>query len=83
MKSKSSGTTTEGNGRRHGMLTPGSGAATVLAILALVFIFENTQNTDIRLLVPVVTMPLWVALLVVALVGVLVGGYVHWRRRRR
>ena len=65
------------------MLTPGSVAATALAVLALVFIFENTQDTDIRVIVPMVTMPLWVALLAVGAIGVLVGGYLSHRWRRR
>ncbi len=53
----------------------------VLAVLALVFIFQNTQNTEIRLLVTEVTMPLWMALLGTALVGALCGAFFMRRRR--
>ncbi|MDX3842345.1 LapA family protein [Streptomyces europaeiscabiei] len=63
------------------LLTPGRVVVGVLAVLALVFIFQNTQNTEIRLLVTEVTMPLWMALLGTALVGALCG--VFFMRRRR
>ncbi|WAU84082.1 LapA family protein [Streptomyces sp. Qhu-G9] len=63
------------------LLTPGRVAVVVLAVLALVFIFENTRATKIRLLVPEVTMPLWMALLGTALVGALCGAHFSGRRR--
>lgn len=52
----------------------------VVAALSLVFIFENTRETKIRLLIPEVTMPLWLALLAMAVVGALCG-YFFGRRR--
>ncbi|MFD0318284.1 LapA family protein [Streptomyces flavalbus] len=64
-------------------MSTGQIAVLVLALLALVFIFENTQTTDIRLLVPVVSMPLWAALLAMWLIGVLCGAYFVRRRRER
>ncbi|MDX2526967.1 lipopolysaccharide assembly protein LapA domain-containing protein [Streptomyces europaeiscabiei] len=63
------------------LLTPGRVVVGVLAVLALVFIFQNTQNTEIRLLVTEVTMPLWMALLGTALVGALCGAFFMRRRR--
>ncbi|MDX3581804.1 LapA family protein [Streptomyces europaeiscabiei] len=63
------------------LLTPGRVVVGVLAVLALVFIFQNTQNTEIRLLVSEVTMPLWMALLGTALVGALCGAFFMRRRR--
>ncbi|MFE5585544.1 hypothetical protein [Kitasatospora sp. NPDC056531] len=54
----------------------------VLSALALVFIFENRAETSIRVLVPVVTMPLWAALLGIWLVGVVSGLFLARRRRR-
>ncbi|MEV6103939.1 LapA family protein [Streptomyces sp. NPDC051940] len=71
--------TTEQKGKR-GFLTPGRITVGVLGILGLVFIFENTGQTKIRLLIPEVTMPLWVALLITALIGVLVGWALRSRR---
>ncbi|MFC8780591.1 DUF1049 domain-containing protein [Streptomyces nigra] len=73
------------DGRRSGpagSLTPRRIAALLLVALALVFIFENTDDTEIRLLVPVVTMPLWVALLGMGVIGALIGALLVARRRR-
>ncbi|MFD9978099.1 DUF1049 domain-containing protein [Streptomyces sp. NPDC059017] len=69
-----------GEGLR-GRLTPGRIAALVVAGLTLVFIFENTQKVEIRLLIPVVTIPLYLALLGTWVVGGLCGAYLSCRRR--
>ncbi|MEE1941909.1 DUF1049 domain-containing protein [Streptomyces sp. TRM 70361] len=69
----------DGGGGR-GFVTPGRLAVLLLTALALVFVFQNTGQTRIRLLVPVVTMPLWVALLIPGVVGVLAGMYLVRRR---
>lgn len=69
-------------GRRWGeVLTPGRVAVGVLALLGLVFIFQNTRSTDIRVLFAEVTMPLWMALLGTALVGAVCGAFFMRRRR--
>ncbi|MFE6620206.1 DUF1049 domain-containing protein [Streptomyces sp. NPDC008086] len=74
--------TTSQSGRKSGPpLTPKGISVLVLLAVALVFIFENTRETEIRLLVPLVTMPLWLALLAVGLIGALVGAYFMGRRR--
>ncbi|MCX4237441.1 DUF1049 domain-containing protein [Streptomyces ortus] len=65
---------------RGSVLTPGRVAVVALAVLGLVFIFENTRATKIRLLIPEVTMPLWVALLATAVIGALCGAYSMRRR---
>ncbi|MGW7195595.1 hypothetical protein [Streptomyces chryseus] len=52
----------------------------LITAVALVFIFENRATIEIRLLVPVVTMPLWGALLIAWALGVL-GCAVVMRRR--
>ncbi|MVO87271.1 DUF1049 domain-containing protein [Streptomyces sp. p1417] len=62
-------------------MTPGRVAVAVIAILTLVFIFENTRSTKIRLLIPEVTMPLWMALLGTGLIGALCGAFFLNRRR--
>ncbi|MFF1692550.1 hypothetical protein ACFVXC_02850 [Streptomyces sp. NPDC058257] len=64
-----------------GVMTPGRIVVAVIAVLTLVFIFENTRHTKIRLLIPEVTMPLWVALLGTGLIGALCGAYFIRRRR--
>lgn len=70
-----------GKGGIGAMLTPGRVAVAVIAVLTLVFIFENTRSTKIRLLVPEVTMPLWMALLGTGLIGALCGAFFLNRRR--
>jgi uncharacterized integral membrane protein len=62
-------------------VTPGRVVVLLLAVLALIFIFENTRATEIRLLGPELTMPLWTALLGMAVVGSLCGAYFMRRRR--
>jgi uncharacterized integral membrane protein len=61
------------------LLTPGRVVVGALAVLALVFVFQNTQSTEIQLLVSEVTMPLWLALLGTGLVGAVCG---YFMRRR-
>jgi uncharacterized integral membrane protein len=63
-------------------MTPRRIAALVLAVLALVFIFENTREVPIRLIGPVVRMPLWSALLITFVAGVLCGLFAAWSGRR-
>ncbi|MER5253534.1 MULTISPECIES: LapA family protein [unclassified Streptomyces] len=77
----SSGGSRSGSGGGGGVMTPGRIAVFVVAVLTLVFIFENTHHTKIRLLIPEVTMPLWVALLCTALIGALCGAYFMRRRK--
>ncbi|MFF4319864.1 DUF1049 domain-containing protein [Streptomyces sp. NPDC001568] len=72
-----------GSSPGRGTFTPARVGFLVLAVLTLVFIFENTRSTEIRLLVPIVTMPLWVALLSTAVLGGLCGAYLARRRRPR
>jgi uncharacterized integral membrane protein len=55
------------------VMTAGRIAVLVLAVLALVFIFENTHRIRIRVIVPEVTMRLWIALLITFVIGVLSG----------
>ncbi|NEA98242.1 LapA family protein [Streptomyces sp. SID13726] len=65
---------------RGGAVTPARVVVLLLAVLALIFIFENTRATRIRLLIPEVTMPLWMALLATAVIGALCGAYFMKRR---
>ncbi|MGY0490818.1 LapA family protein [Streptomyces sp. WG-D5] len=63
-------------------LTPARIGVLVLAVLGLVFIFENTRHVKIRLLIPEVTVPLYLALLATAVIGAICGGYFVARRRK-
>ncbi|WP_460070920.1 LapA family protein [Streptomyces sp. YKOK-I1] len=82
-KSAKASGTHRGSGGWRASMTPGRVTMMVLAALTLIFIFENTQETKIRLLIPEVTMPLWAALLATGLIGALCGAYFGMGRRRR
>ncbi|MEU0399506.1 DUF1049 domain-containing protein [Streptomyces sp. NPDC006197] len=71
-----------GASRTAGALAPGRIAMVAVAVLTLVLIFENTREVKIRLLVPEVTLPLYVALLATALLGAGCGCYFAARRRK-
>ena len=68
-------------GEKGRVMTPARISVLLLAVIALIFIFENTRATKIRLLIPEVTMPLWMALLGTAVIGALCGWYFMRRRR--
>ncbi|TQJ56701.1 LapA family protein [Streptomyces sp. NBC_00080] len=72
------------SGGRNEALTPGRIVVLALAVLTLVFIFQNTGTVKIRLLIPEVTVPLWTALLAMWVIGVLCGAsFSYFRKRRR
>jgi uncharacterized integral membrane protein len=48
----------------------------VLGVLVFVFVVENTRETKIRFFVPQVTAPLWIGLMVAALLGAVAGGLI-------
>jgi uncharacterized integral membrane protein len=52
----------------------------VLVLLAFIFIIENREPAAIRVIIPIVVMPLWAALAAMFVVGFAVGAL--WRRRR-
>ncbi len=70
------------SGRRPSWLTPRAILALVLTVIAVVFIVENRQLAEIRILIPVVTMPLWAALAASVIVGVLIGYLVRRSRQK-
>jgi uncharacterized integral membrane protein len=55
----------------------------VIAVVLIVFIAVNADDTSVNLIVKKVTMPLWVVLAGTALLGVLVGIGVGTRRTKR
>lgn len=55
----------------------------LITAIALVFIFENRTSVEIRLLVPMVTMPLWGALLIAWALGILACLFTVRRRSNR
>jgi len=63
-------------------ITPRQVVAIVLAVLALVVVVQNREDVTLTLLMVEVTMPLWVASLVLLLIGAVVGWLLSSRRRR-
>lgn len=54
----------------------------ILGVLALVFIFQNTDQASVNLFAWEVTAPGWVWLLGLFVVGVAVGSVFPWLRRK-
>ncbi|MGW5421592.1 DUF1049 domain-containing protein [Streptomyces sp. NPDC003943] len=75
-------TSSTGGARAGGVVTPGRIAMAAVVVLLLVLIFENTRQVRIRLLIPEVSMPLYLALLATTLLGGLCGYYLAARRRK-
>ncbi|MEV6246624.1 DUF1049 domain-containing protein [Streptomyces sp. NPDC051742] len=74
-----------GSGGRSGFtasLTPGRVGPAVLAAVTLIFIFENAGDVKIRVLIPEVPMPLYLALPATAILGAACGFHVAARRRK-
>jgi uncharacterized integral membrane protein len=57
-------------------------AAAILGILALIFILQNNTNARVRLVIPVVHLPLFVALFLSAVLGAAITFLLMWRRQR-
>jgi uncharacterized integral membrane protein len=55
----------------------------LISVIALVFIFENRKSVEIRLLIPVVNMPMWGALLIAWGLGMLACVFTLRRRSNR
>ncbi len=56
----------------------------ILLVLLLIFIFQNTAETHFKFLFWSFTLPLWLVLLITALVAFVVGQFaLMWRRHRR
>lgn len=67
-------------GRR---VTAGQIGAGIALVIGLVFVFENTRKVPIRFLVPEVSSPLWLALLITFLLGGVTGFLVSRQRSRK
>lgn len=67
---------------RASLVTPSRVTMLILAALAIVLIVENNRKIEIRLLVPIVTMPLYLALLIMFVLGGLCGALLLTGRRK-
>ncbi|MFJ2034196.1 DUF1049 domain-containing protein [Streptosporangium sp. NPDC087985] len=70
-------------GRRLAAIPPRVWIALVLAALGAIFIAQNRGYVRIQWLTFTVTSPLWIALLVVMLAGVVIGMLLRRRSSRR
>jgi len=57
--------------------------AVVVAVLALVFVFQNTGKGKVDFLFWTISMPAWIWLIVIFAAGVVVGSLFPWLRRKR
>ena len=62
---------------------PRTVVAGVLVVLALVFVFQNTASRRVHFLFWSMSMPAWIWLLIIFLVGAIAGSMFPWLRRKR
>ena len=55
----------------------------LLFVLVIIFIVENSRSVKIRLIGPEVKAPLYVAILIAAVLGSIITALLRYRRRRR
>jgi uncharacterized integral membrane protein len=75
-------TDTPGPTDQRRSVTPKLVAVAALAVLATVFVFQNTAKGQVNVLFWTIRMPAWIWLLAVFLAGVAVGSVFPWLRRR-
>lgn len=68
---------------REGGVTPRRVVAIVLGVLALVFVFQNSDDVAVQLLVVEFRAPLWIVTLALLAIGVLIGWLLSSRRAKR
>lgn len=68
------------SGKSGGAFTPARILVLVIAVLSIVFIAENTHRVEVRLIIPLVTAPLYVWLIAMFVAGMACGAYVFRRR---
>ncbi len=61
--------TPKSSGRTPSRISPKAVVAAVVVVLVAIFIIENHKKVDIRLIAPVVSVPLWLAFLVIFVIG--------------
>lgn len=64
-------------------LTPRMITGGVLALAALVFVFQNTEKATVNILTFDITAPGWMWMLLLFLAGIVVGSVSPWFRRRQ
>lgn len=64
-------------------LSPGQILGIILLVLMIVFIAENTAKVKVRILIPQLHVPLFIALIISAALGSLGTLLIQWRRHRK
>jgi uncharacterized integral membrane protein len=75
----------QGNWEGKRQVSPTLISLVVIAILAVIFVVGNGDKVDVRLIIPKVEMPVWVAIAIALVVGAILDRLFQawWRRRRR
>ena len=71
-----------GSGRRGRRFSTGQLLGALLFVLTLVFVFENTRSVKVRLIIPEVSAPLALPIVIAAVLGAGVAWLLRYRRRR-
>jgi len=66
-----------------GWLTPRTIGIAAIVLVSVIFVVENTQSVRVRFLIPKITAPLWLALVVAFALGAAFGLFLSWRRGRK
>lgn len=69
-------------GARSRNVSAGQILAGLLFVVVIVFIVENSRQVRVRLIVPEVQAPLYVPILIAAVLGGLIGALLRYRRQR-
>jgi uncharacterized integral membrane protein len=72
------------DGDRQGPIGSGAIVALVVLVVALLaFVFQNTEDVQFNWLMIELTMPLWLALVITAVLGALIANLGGWMLRHR
>lgn len=64
-------------------ISPRHVVAAVLLVLVVIFVLENRKKVKVRLIVPEVDQPLWITLLIAAVLGALIAALLRRRRQHK
>jgi uncharacterized integral membrane protein len=71
------------DGDRKGPIGAGVVALVLLVVALLAFVFQNTEDVQFNWLMIELTMPLWLALVITAVLGAVIANLAGWMLRRR
>lgn len=77
-----SGNSSSASGQSGVNISPRMIIGAILAVLAVVFVFQNTDSAKLKIIFFTVEMPRWIAFLVLLVIGAIIG-YLFRRSRDR